>query len=100
MPAYYSGLVQDFLKKPVQEVRDALSSGYSADKYADLKISQIDAWREEIDTLRTTFESSIIAEHASTWPLLLEFAIPRRKSRIDAVLLIGDAIAVLEFKKS
>ena len=100
MPAYYSDLVQAFLHKKGEQIRDVLSSGYSADKYAELKTSQIDAWREEIQTLRSTFENPTIAQICSEWPLFLEFPIPRRRSRIDVVVLVGAAIAVLEFKKS
>lgn len=48
--------------------------------------------REELSKLCQTLPE------ASSWGLLLEFAIPRRQHRIDAVLLVGNMIVVLEFK--
>ena len=39
-----------------------------------------------------------IDETAGNWGLLLEFSIPRKEVRIDAVLLIHDEIVILEAK--
>ena len=55
---------------------------------------QIDAWRSQIPILREAVERNCAQE----WHLLLEFPIPRRGKRIDAVVLCGRLILVLEFK--
>lgn len=58
--------------------------------------TQIDAWRTQINVLRDA--STALGECVADWTLVLEFDIPRRGKRIDAVLLAGLWIIVLEFK--
>jgi len=50
-------------------------------------------------SLRKTLEVCVASsEGASAWGLLLEFSIPRKELRIDAILLVKDVIVVLEAK--
>jgi hypothetical protein len=60
---------------------------------------QTDAWREEFQYLETTAKSLIQRMPKSeSWSILLEYDIPRRGKRPDAVVLADDLIFVLEFK--
>ena len=56
-----------------------------------LEQAQRDAWLEEIDILQRT-----ITRRKGV--IYFEYAVPRMGKRIDAVLLIGPAIFILEFK--
>jgi len=53
--------------------------------------TQRDAWIAEINLLRTSLEGL-------TGSLFMEFSIPRMGRRIDAVILIGPVVFVVEFK--
>lgn len=97
MPAYYKATVEQFKTTLDSAVRDELTRGYARDRYRDLKSLQIDAWRKQIDVLRNVLEARE-PQSSKDWGLLLEFTIPRRMGRIDAVLLVGNAIVALEFK--
>jgi len=57
----------------------------------DLTGTQRDAWLEEAEVLRR-----VLARH--TGAIYLEFTIPRMGRRIDALVIIGPVIFVLEFK--
>ncbi len=57
----------------------------------DLLPAQTDAWLEQIRLL----QAQLVGLHGS---IFLEFSIPRMGRRIDAVLLIGSIVFVLEFK--
>ena len=57
----------------------------------DLTGTQRDAWLEEAELLER-----VLARH--TGALYLEFTVPRMGRRIDAVVIIGPVIFVLEFK--
>lgn len=85
--AFYYDSIGSFLTKRPDEVLGVLTrySGFSVEN------AQRDAWLEEITILRQTlslFGGSIY----------LEYSIPRMGRRIDAVLLVGPAVFVLEFK--
>ena len=63
------------------------------------RTSQIDSWQRQIEILRHTAEELISAHSASAaWYLVLEYELPRRHKRPDAVIIAGDVILVLEFK--
>lgn len=85
--AYYSDSIAAFLAANDDEIlgRLAMAGEFALDQ------TQRDAWLEEIKILRVAlppFQGSVY----------FEYAIPRMGRRIDAVLLIGPAIFVLEFK--
>jgi hypothetical protein len=85
--AWYSASITDFLKSSADTIFAQLvkNNGF------DLISTQRDAWIEQIEFLR----SSLIG---LTGSLFLEFNIPRMGRRIDAVLLIGPVVFVVEFK--
>lgn len=61
--------------------------------------SQVTAWRDSIRLLRACVPVLLAAEPgAASWCLVLEYEMPLEARRADAVLLIGAAVVVLEFK--
>lgn len=85
--AYYSDSISNFCKSTSDEIigKLAINNEFS------LEQSQRDAWHEEIKILH-----EIIASFQGS--IYFEYSIPRMGQRIDAVLLIGPVIFVLEFK--
>ena len=60
---------------------------------------QIETWKTQITLLkRCTYKLIERYEAAKDWCLILEYEIPRRQKRPDAILLAEDVILVLEFK--
>ncbi len=58
--------------------------------------NQVTTWQIQIDLLQRV--SELLGDLVNEWTLILEFDIPRRGKRIDAVLLTRNSIVVLEFK--
>jgi hypothetical protein len=100
MPAYYSGLVGDFVSmKPeailgILELENAKQNFLT--QYSDATLS----WDEEIPQLQASLRS-VASSHpaASGWGVLLEFPIPRRQKRADVIIIAEDVLFVLEFKR-
>jgi hypothetical protein len=60
---------------------------------------QIQAWEDALPILRQmSTDVCALLPSAHDWVLVLEFEIPRRGKRIDAVVLAGKVIFVIEFK--
>jgi hypothetical protein len=93
VPAYYANTVFGFLRDSSNSILGQLASGYSNSGYSDLDSGQIQAWELELEILKRA-----AAGLESSWGVLLEFPIPRRQRRIDAVLIARDVVVVLEFK--
>jgi len=99
LAAYYRRTVEGFLRTSPGEVLGYLTAGNKDSGFRELEAELIQAWQEEIVWLRDQL-SELCKRNpdALHWGLLLEFPIPRRQHRIDAVLLAGNLIFVLEFK--
>lgn len=87
--AFYSNTLPAFLNSSDEQILGILALN---NQFA-LEQTQRDAWLEEIRILKTVLES-----YSDGGAIYLEFSIPRMGQRIDAVLLIGSVIFVLEFK--
>ncbi|MBI3172912.1 MAG: DUF2075 domain-containing protein [Chloroflexi bacterium] len=85
--AYYSDKISDFLNRSEDEVLGKLAQGNEF----SLEQTQRDAWIEEIHILKSVLQPY-------TGSVYFEYSIPRMGRRIDAVLIIGPVIFVLEFK--
>ena len=85
--AYYSADLSDFCGATTESVMGALTTN---SEYA-VEPAQRDAWLTQIEVLRAA-----TSEFSGT--LFLEFNVPRIGSRIDAVLISGAVIFVIEFK--
>jgi schlafen family protein len=98
MPAFYRSTVQEFLSDNV-DVVGVLAQAKAAAGFFSVERAQIEAWHEQAIVLKSSLSDlTAIFPEAHQWTILLEFSIPRRQRRIDAVLLARDIIFVLEFK--
>jgi hypothetical protein len=85
--AWYSASIADFRQTQPEIILGLLA----ANGYFSLISTQRDAWIAEINLLRTSLDG--LAGF-----LFLEFSIPRMGRRIDAVILVGPVVFVVEFK--
>lgn len=99
MPAYYRASLTEFLTDDPKKVLGELTAGSSRDGFYQLKHRQTKAWQKELNVLREAAKALTASDAAKgKWCLLLEYPIPRRQKRIDAVILGGGIIFCLEFK--
>ena len=85
--AYYSSTIYDFCKQAPDQILGQMAQEHSF----DLTAFQRDAWNEQTALLR-----DILLGHKGK--VYFEFSIPRMGRRIDAVVIIGPAVFVIEFK--
>jgi hypothetical protein len=85
--AFYSDTITNFLSQSQDEILGKLSTSNTF----SLEQTQRNAWIEEIRILKT-----VLVNHSGK--IYFEYSIPRMGQRIDAVLVIGSVIFVLEFK--
>jgi hypothetical protein len=101
MASFYHSTVDDFLSTTDEALLAQLSTEYARRGFTSQYSDQTLTWKRDIESLRHTLkrcaETSL---SATSWGLLLEFSIPRKESRIDAVLLVRDVIVVLEAKSA
>ncbi len=93
MPAIYRASVAEFLKHDPDTIVGRLST-VAGRPSTELTNAQLEAWREQIDILR----AALTPLSMRCYHLLLEYPIPRRGKRIDAVVLTNGLIFVIEFK--
>ncbi len=93
MPAFYAATVPEFLAHE-QDLVIGRQTGVVCSALAELSAEQLEAWRVQLSILR----KALTSDCARGWYLLLEYPIPRRGKRIDAVILAHELILVLEFK--
>lgn len=87
IPAYYADPIERFLRQSDDQVIGRLTTA----SQFPVSLDDRNAWLEELRWLRLA-----LAEIPGT--LFVEFDVPRLGSRIDAVVLTGAALVVLEFK--
>jgi hypothetical protein len=85
--SYYAGTLAEFCAAN----RDEIFAAMAQRNDFDLTGTQRDAWLEQAEILQRT-----LIGHSGA--LYLEFAIPRMGRRVDAIVIIGPVIFVLEFK--
>lgn len=85
--AWYGATIDEFLRTESDAIVGRLSLAGSH----DLQQTQREAWVQQVVILK-----DVLAGLSGT--ILFEFTIPRLGRRIDAVLLIGTAVMVVEFK--
>lgn len=94
MPAlrfYYSDTIEDFLRKPTNEIVGNLALAHAHDINQKTSMS----WVEEIDILK-----SALANFSGRGSVYFEYNIPRMGRRADVVALIDGIVLVMEFKTS
>lgn len=98
MRSYFRSSIEGYLALSDESVLNALEDGLAADGF-NRAPDQRFAWREQVAILRTAFERCIKLEpKACAWGVMLEYAIPGRHKRLDAVVLTNRGITVIEFK--
>ena len=85
--SFYSATLAEFCAAD----RDQIFGRMARENSFDLTLAQRDAWLEQAEILQR-----VLIHH--TGALYLEFSIPRMGRRIDALVIIGSVIFVLEFK--
>lgn len=99
MASFYRASVEEFLAQNDDYVIARLGIAYANRGYTSQYSDQTLTWERDIRALRRSLEHCVLkSESARLWGLLLEFSIPRKEMRIDAVLLIQDVIVILEAK--
>jgi hypothetical protein len=85
--AYYFAVIAEFRAASTDEILGRMARHHEF----DLVEGQRNAWLEQISILKRALES-----HRGS--IYLEFVIPRMGRRIDAVVIIGPILLVIEFK--
>lgn len=98
MPAFYRRSLHEFLEDDGSLIVGRLTSEASRAGFFQQVHAQTDAWGEQIAVLKHVARAVLGTAPGVSFHLLLEYPIPRRGRRIDAVLLAGSVIVVLEFK--
>lgn len=99
MACFYRASVEDFLAQTEEQVLARMGIAYANRGYTSQYSEQTLTWERDIRSLRDSL-MQCVARSVTTksWGLLLEFSIPRKELRIDAVLLIRNVVIVLEAK--
>jgi hypothetical protein len=84
---FYCGSIAEFLSTGNEAILGAMAMENSF----SLETTQRDAWVEQLHILRKTLANQDGA-------IFFEYSIPRMGKRVDAVVLIGPVVFVLEFK--
>jgi len=92
LAAWWSGDVADLLASEPEAIVQRLAVRLVETHHLN-RDTQLHAWRQQIVLLRTALQGC-----PSTWRILFEYPLLRLGRRIDAVLLTGHVIIVLEFK--
>lgn len=98
MPAAYCARVREFLDSRPEEILGILHSAAAREGFARQWADQTRAWEFEVKLLRESLSTATVGAENSSSSVLLEYSIPRRSRRIDAVLLLGGAVVIIEFK--
>lgn len=99
MPAYYRETIGQFLDATVTGVVGSLQQAYAADGFASQYTKQTRAWSDVIPLLQAELQRLVTSRtEASERTILLEYPLYRLRRRIDAVILAGSTIVVVECK--
>jgi hypothetical protein len=99
MTCFYRSSVEEFLAQTDEHVLAHLGIAYANRGYTSQYSDQTLTWERDLNWLRSSLNRCVAkSDSARFWGLLLEFSIPRKEMRIDTVLLIRDAIVVVEAK--
>lgn len=86
---YYANAIDAFCSQGTDEIVGAIAIANSF----PLTVEQRDAWVEQIAILKEAFARLAVTGH-----LYFEYSIPRLGRRVDAVVLAGGVLFVIEFK--
>lgn len=86
--AYYQASINDFLQENCASILGKLSQNHLNRSLEDL---QRNTWQKQIEILKTQLND--LAGY-----IFFEFSIPRMGKRVDNIIIIGNAIFIVEFK--
>lgn len=97
----WSGSIRIFLDQPKSLIEESLESHLRGLLGMNAANSQIEAWLEEIDVLKSAFRDLAVSKVDSLeWSVVLEFELPLEGGRRPDVIVLGpQKIFVLEFKQ-
>jgi len=99
MASFHRSTVGDFLSRTNEQILARLSVGYANRGFTSQYTDQTLTWERDLESLRKVLNQFVeTLPSARSWGILSEFSIPRKESRIDVVLLIGETIVILEAK--
>jgi hypothetical protein len=99
MPAFYRAKLIEFLAASNDDLLGKLIRAHAEDGFAEQRSDATLTWASDIERMKLAL-TELIARlpAASEWSVLLEFVIPRKNKRIDAVLLSLETIFLIEQK--
>ena len=101
MSCFYRATLEAFLRASDSEIMSALTLAYANAGFTRQFVDQTLTWQRDVAALKSALaDCASSSAEARAWGMLLEFSIPRKEGRIDAVILAGDKIVVLEAKTS
>lgn len=86
---HYRASIAEFLASPIDSILGTMSQQH---REFDLTPAQSLAWRKQAEILKTHLQATDKGEIA------FEYVIPRMGKRVDAILIFGQALVVVEFK--
>jgi len=98
VPAAYLAPLDEFLSASIGEITSILATHIHDLGFQQLHTTQLPSWNWQITVLKEQLAIFRELQPKLTIAIALEFSIPRRQKRIDAVLIIHNFIALLEFK--
>lgn len=100
MSAGYHDYVPKFIEEDDARIVGLLAGAIANSGIAKQHSKQITIWKEQVILLKRTL-SCLLAEEEEKireWYIALEYELPRRKKRPDAIILMEDRILIIEFK--
>ena len=99
MTSFYRSSVEEFLSQADEHVIARLGIAYANRGFTSQYSDQTLTWERDIRSLRECLKQCVLeSDSAGRWGLLLEFSIPRKEMRIDAVVLIRETVVIIEAK--
>lgn len=97
----WSGSIKTFLSQPISLVEQSLKSHLHELLGFNAAHSQVEAWLEEIEVLKSAFRDLAISRPDSLeWSVILEYELPLEGGRRPDVIVLGPSqIFVFEFKQ-
>jgi hypothetical protein len=98
MPAYYHAALTAFEREDATSILGTLAQANAQARFPLTPLA-MEAWRAQLPILSSAVSYLLqTVPQSRTWSILLEYPIPIVGKRIDAVLLAGNLIIVLETK--
>lgn len=99
MGAFYLNTVKNFIDDDVNLIIGLLTTKAGFSGFHQQLHTQTRSWEEEINILKFSLREVVYRDSKSSqYGILLEYPIARREKRIDAVLIAGNFLIVIEFK--